>query len=227
MSSASAGATRGAAVPVITIDGPTASGKGTVAHGVARALGFACLDSGALYRIVALLALEQGLDLDAPAPLVELAGDLAPVFTDGRIRLDGRDVTEAIRREDAGAAASRVAAVGPCARRCSSCSGASAGRPAWWPTAATWARWCSPTPGSRCSSWPMSGSARERRHKQLIEKGYSANIADLLQDLQERDERDQSRDCAPLKPAQDAKMLDSTALTVDEVVAQVLAWYRA
>src|ERR1700688_3103609 len=100
-------------IPVIAIDGPTASGKGTVAQGVAQALGFSCLDSGALYRIVGLLAKEAGVDMyDAPA-LVALADGLAPVLDGGRILLGSRDISSAIRREDVRRAASLVAAVGP------------------------------------------------------------------------------------------------------------------
>jgi len=214
------------AIPVIAIDGPTASGKGTVAQAVARALGYRCLDSGALYRIVGLLALEQGADLDAAAPLVALAQDLEPEFRDGRILVAGRDITEDIRSEGAGAAASRVAAVGPLRaallelqRRQRQLPGLVAdGRDMGTVV----------FPDARLKVYLVADVRvrAERRFKQLIEKGYSATLATLLQGLQERDQRDQSRECAPLLAAPDAKVLDSSALDVDAVVAQVLQWYR-
>jgi len=214
-------------VPVIAIDGPTASGKGTVAQAVARALGYRCLDSGALYRIVGLLALEQGADLDAAAPLVALAQGLEPEFRDGRILVVGRDITEDIRSESAGAAASRVAAVGPLRaallelqRRQRQLPGLVAdGRDMGTVV----------FPDARLKVYLVADVRvrAERRLKQLIEKGYSATLTSLLQGLQERDQRDQSREFAPLLAAPDAKVLDSSTLGVDAVVAQVLQWYRS
>jgi cytidylate kinase len=224
--SASAAVPAGA-VPVIAIDGPTASGKGTVAHRVARALGFACLDSGALYRIVGLLAMETGLDLDGGDALSSLAAGLSPVFADGRIWVGGREITEDIRREDVGAAASRVAAVGPLRvalldlqRRQRRTPGLVAdGRDMGTVV----------FPDARLKVFLVADVQvrAERRFKQLMEKGYSATLTDLLQGMQERDRRDQSRDVAPLQPAPDARVLDSSALSAQEVVEQVLQWYRA
>ena len=212
--------------PVIAIDGPTASGKGTVAQGVAAALGFACLDSGALYRIVGLAALERGVPLEDAAGLVAIADVLAPVFTDGHVLLNGRDITEAIRTEEAGAAASRVAAVGPL-------------RSALLDLQRRQRRWPGLVADGRDMGTVVFPDARlkvflqadlrvraERRLKQLMEKGYSATLPDLLQALRERDARDQSRAHAPLAAAPDAKVLDSSTLPPDAVVAQVLAWYR-
>jgi len=212
--------------PVIAIDGPTASGKGTVAQRLARELAFACLDSGALYRIVALLALEAGVDLDDGAATALLAGPLDPSFADGRVLLGERDITEAIRREDVGRAASRVAALAPVREALLALQR----RQRRWPGLVADGRDMGTVvfPDARCKVFLLANVRvrAERRLKQLIDKGYSANITDLLRDLQERDQRDQTRDCAPLVPAQDAKVLDSSALSIDEVVAQVLRWYR-
>jgi cytidylate kinase len=213
------------AVPVITIDGPTASGKGTIAERVARALGFRYLDSGALYRLVAWRALEAGVDTGDEAALAALATSMEPTFADGRIELDGRDVTDAIRREEVSRAASQVA-VHPRVRQALLDLQRSCGRP----------------PGLVADGRDMgtvvfpdatlkvyltaSVDARaQRRHKQLIEKGFPANIHTLSQELRARDQRDSERTASPLKPAEDAYQLDSSALTIEEVVAQVLDWY--
>jgi cytidylate kinase len=213
-------------IPVIAIDGPTASGKGTVAQQVARALGFSCLDSGALYRIVGLLAIERGVDLDDGTALAALALDLQPRFEDGRVLLGARDISEAIRTEAASRASSRVA-VAPALRTALLALQRQQRRP----------------PGLVADGRDMGTVVfpdavlkvylqadvqvrAERRLKQLMEKGYPATLADLLQSLRERDARDQTRDCAPLAVAEDARVLDSTALSADQVVAQVLQWYR-
>jgi len=234
------------AIPVITIDGPTASGKGTVAQRVARALGYACLDSGALYRIVGLLALERGVGLEDGPALAALAQDIDPLFLDDRIMLAGRaapdrdlphrdlaardlaarDITQSIRREDVGAAASRVAAV-PLLRTALLELQHRQRRP---PGLVADGRDMGTVvfPDARLKVFLLADVRvrAERRYKQLMEKGYSAKLPDLLQSLQDRDARDQTRDCAPLMPAQDAKVIDSSTLGVDDVVALVLEWYR-
>ena len=165
-------------ITVIAIDGPTASGKGTVAGRVAEALGFSYLDSGALYRLTALAAIQKGVELnDALTALVDLQHGFlkAPGLV-----ADGRDMGTVIFPQ----AQLKI-----------------------FLTASVEAR-------------------AERRYKQLIGKGFSANMTALLQDLRERDERDTQRSVAPLKPAEGAKVLDTSALTVAEAVAQVLAWYK-
>ncbi|HXY22359.1 MAG TPA: (d)CMP kinase [Burkholderiaceae bacterium] len=214
-------------VPVIAIDGPTASGKGTVAQQVAHELGFACLDSGALYRIVGLLALERGIDLDDAAGLAALATNLRPVFQGGQVLLEGRDITAQIRREDVGRAASHVAALGPLRKALLALQRAQRRPPGLVADGRDMGTVVFP---DACLKIYLQADVRvraERRLKQLMEKGYSANLSDLLQTLQERDRRDQTRDCSPLVAAEDAKVLDSTALTVEEVVAQVLQWFRS
>jgi cytidylate kinase len=213
-------------IPVIAIDGPTASGKGTVAQGVAQALGFACLDSGALYRIVGLLAIERGAALEDPVALVDIARGLQPRFVGGRVLLAGRDITEDIRREDVGRAASRVAAVGPLREALLQLQRGQRRAPGLVADGRDMGTVVFPDACLKVFLQADVQVRAERRLKQLIDKGYSANLADLLLALRERDARDQNRKCAPLAPAGDAKVLDSSALTADEVVAQVLAWYR-
>ena len=212
-------------VPVIAIDGPTASGKGTVAQRVAAALGWHYLDSGALYRLVALRALETGVDAgDAPA-LAELARRLAPRFDGERIRLDGRDVTDEIRREDVGAMASRIA-VHPSLRAALLDLQKGFRRP---PGLVADGRDMGtvvfPDAGLKVFLTASVEARAERRHKQLREKGLPSNITILLQDLRARDERDSSRLTAPLRPAEDARQLDSSDLSIEQVVAQILRWH--
>lgn len=214
------------AAPVITIDGPTASGKGTVAAAVAGRLGFGLLDSGALYRMVALAALRSGTRLDDSGALAGLAGRLQARFDHGRCLIDGLDATEAIRDEAVGEAASRLS-VFPEVRAALLAAQRAFRRP----------------PGLVADGRDMgtvvfpdalvkvfltaSVEARaERRHKQLIEKGISAMLPDLLQRLRERDERDTHRPVAPLRPAQGALMLDSTELSIEETIERVVAEYR-
>ena len=213
---------------VLTIDGPTASGKGTIAQRVAQALGFYYLDSGALYRVTALAATRAGVDLD-DAPAIAAIGEHLPVRfePDGRVLLASDDVSDAIRTEQAGQAASRVA-VHPALRDALLAlqrgfqhapglvaDGRDMGTVVF-PQAALKV-FLTATPESRAN----------RRYKQLIEKGISANVMTLLQDLQQRDARDQSRAVAPLKPAQGAYVLDSTGLDVDQTVEQVLNRWAA
>ena len=212
--------------PVIAIDGPTASGKGTIAQGVARDLGFACLDSGALYRVVALLALRQAIDAQDAQRLAHVARSAHPLFKYGRVELDGEDVTAAIRAEDVGRAASHVSAH-------------AAVRDELLQLQRSFRRWPGLVADGRDMGTVVFPDARlkvfltanvevraQRRLKQLMEKGYSGNLATLLQDLRERDERDRTRAVAPLKAADDAFELDASSLTIEEVVAQVLAWYQ-
>ncbi len=212
-------------VPVITIDGPTASGKGTVAQKVARHLGFHYLDSGALYRLTALSALRRGVALDDQQALAALAAGLSCRFDGDRVELDGGDVSDAIRAETVGNAASRIAAW-PALRQ------ALVGLQLGFRTA----------PGLVADGRDMgtvifpdaslkifltaSVEARaSRRYKQLIDKGFSANMQDLSKDLAERDARDSTRAAAPLKPAQGAYLLDTSDMTADQAVERILGWY--
>lgn len=214
------------ATPVIAIDGPTASGKGTVAARVAAALGFHYLDSGSLYRLVALEALRQGVSADNGDGLAALASGMQPRFASGRIELDGREVTEAIRTEEVSRMASRVA-VHPAVR--TALLGLQLGfrrAPGLVADGRDMGTVVFPSAQVKVFLTASVEARAERRYKQLIEKGLAANMRVLLEDLRARDERDSHRATSPLKPSEDAYQLDSSNLTVDEVVDRILTWYR-
>ena len=214
-------------IPVITIDGPTASGKGTLASAVAQSLGYHFLDSGALYRATALAAMQTGVAETDELGLARTAASLQLKFADQCIWLAGQEVSDQLRREDVGAMASKVAA---------------------WPAVRDALLQLQLAhrrlPGLVADGRDMgtvifsgahlkvfvvaSATVRaERRHKQLISKGIPTIIDTLRADLEARDARDQSRSVSPLKPAEDAMVLDNSALTVDECVAVVLNWWQS
>lgn len=217
-----------ASAPVIAIDGPTASGKGTVAKRVAGALGWHYLDSGALYRLVALAASRAGLGLepsDEPALAAQAAG-LATEFRGDRILLAGDDVTEAIRAEAIGGAASRIAVM-PAVREALVARQREFRRaPGLVADGRDMGTVIFPDSGLKIFLTASAEARAERRHKQLIEKGFSAIFDDLLRDLKERDRRDATRDIAPLVPAEDALTIDCTSLDIEETVDRVLAAWR-
>ncbi|MCX8113474.1 MAG: (d)CMP kinase [Burkholderiaceae bacterium] len=213
-------------VPVIAIDGPTASGKGTVAQRVAAALGFHYLDSGALYRLVALLALERGIAADDADRLAHLAATMRPRFAGGRIELDGRDVTDAIRTEEVSAMASRIAVHAPVRAALLETQRSFRQPPGLVADGRDMGTVVFPDARLKVYLTASVEERARRRYKQLIEKGIPANIATLSQELRARDERDSKRSASPLKPAEDAYQLDSSALSIDEVVARILDWYR-
>ena len=205
-------------VPVVAIDGPSASGKGTVAAQVAQVLGFDHLDSGALYRIVALAALRQGLALDAEAGLAALAAELPARFEHERVFLAGEDVTDEIRSEACSVGASRVAAL-------------PAVRDALFARQRAYRRGAGLVAEGRDMGSVVFPDAElkifltasvearsERRYKQLIGKGMAASMDDLLKDLHERDARDSQRSVAPLKRCDDAVLLDTSEMTVQKAV---------
>ena len=212
---------------IIAVDGPAASGKGTIAAAVAQALGFHYLDSGALYRLVALKALRTGTGFDDGPALAALARALEVRFDGGSVLLDGADATAAIREEAVSAGASQVA-VHADVRRALIDRQRAFRRP---PGLVADGRDMGTVvfPDARVKAF-VTASAEERarrRHKQLIAKGISITMAGLLRDIRERDARDAGRAVAPLAPASDAVLLDTTNLTIDEAVARVLALYRA
>jgi cytidylate kinase len=213
---------------IITIDGPSGSGKGTVSRAVAKALGFSLLDSGALYRLVALAGLKAGLSLDDGAALARLARHLDIRFgstSDGseQIWLSGEDVTQAIRTEEAGNNASKVAALilvreallGRQRRFAANGGLVADGRDMGTVV----------FPDAPLKIFLVADAAERarRRYKQLKEKGVPASLADLSREIAERDRRDANRSVAPLVASSDAVVLDSTHLSVDEVVAKVLS----
>jgi cytidylate kinase len=212
--------------PVIAIDGPSASGKGTVAERVAAALGFHFLDSGALYRLVTLKALREEVPLDDPQALAMAARRMEISFRDGKLWLDGQDVTQSVRAEAVGSATSRVAA-----------------SPQVRDALLERQRGFRQPPGLVADGRDMGSVVfpdavlkvfltadvairAERRHKQLMEKGMCAKMADVVEELRQRDARDSNRPVAPLRHYPDALFLDTGGLTIDQAVEQVLAWYR-
>jgi len=213
-------------IPVIAIDGPSASGKGTVAARVAQRLGFHYLDSGSLYRLVALAAQRAAVDYSNETQLATLASSLPAEFNTGRIFLAGDEVTDAIRSEDCSTGASKIAAL-PSVRT------ALLERQRSYRQApglvAEGRDMCTVVFSDAVLKVYLTASAEaraERRHKQLIEKGISANIATLLQDLQERDARDAARPVAPLQKSADAELLETSQMSIEQAVQAVLGWYQ-
>jgi len=214
-------------VPVIAIDGPSASGKGTVAQAVARALGFHYLDSGALYRLVALDAMRRGVDLGEDAALAAVAGRLdARFLADGEVFLGDERATEAIRTEACSTAASRVAAVPGVRVALVDRQRAFRQPPGLVADGRDMGSLLFPDARLKVFLTASLEARAERRYKQLKDKGIAANIQTLLRDLEQRDARDAARVVAPLKPAPDARILDTTGLTPEEAADAVLAWYR-
>ncbi len=214
-------------VPVITIDGPSGSGKGTIAKLVANRLGWAILDSGALYRLVGYSAEKAGIGIDQVDNLCELARNMDVLFDGDNVYLDGEEVSKQIRTESAGNSASKVAAV-----------------PEVRETLLAWQRSFAKEPGLVADGRDMgsvvfpdapikvflTASAEERakrRYNQLKEKGISVRLRDLVRDIRERDERDRNRDVAPLVAPVAALEVESTSLSIDEVFEKVMAKVRS
>jgi len=211
-------------VPVVAIDGPSASGKGTVASRVAAALGFHYLESGALYRLLALLSLRTGER--AEAGLAEMAKSLPVAFQDGKIILSGEDVTDAIRTEDCGVRASEVAPLAAVRRALLERQRAFRKPPGLVADGRDMGTVVFPDAALKVFLTASPEVRAERRYKQLIEKGISANLRALSRDLAERDARDANRAVAPLVPAPDSQVLDSSALSIEQVAERVVGWCR-
>jgi cytidylate kinase len=213
--------------PVIAIDGPTASGKGTVASLVADNLGFHYLDSGALYRLVALASEIQGIDVKNGPELGLIASKLLILFKNNQIFLDGKDVTEAIRTESIGLRASTLAVHPEVRAALVDLQHSFRQSPGLVADGRDMASVIFPDAVLKVFLTATASARAERRYKQLIAKGISAKLSDLLQDLQERDARDSSRGAAPLVIADGAKVLETSDLSIDQAVSLVLDWYQS
>ncbi len=215
------------AYPVIAIDGPTASGKGTVASLVAEKLGFHYLDSGALYRLLALASENQGIDVNNGSELGLLVSKLLILFKNNQIFLDGKDVTEAIRTESIGLRASTLAVHPEVRAALVDLQHSFRQSPGLVADGRDMASVIFPDAVLKVFLTATASARAERRYKQLIAKGISAKLSDLLQDLQERDARDSSRGAAPLVIADGAKVLETSDLSIDQAVSLVLDWYQS
>ena len=215
-------------IPVLCLDGPTASGKGTVAAAVAEKLGYHFLDSGAMYRISALAAIRAGLEI-SPAhetAIATLARTLPVRFADGRVWLGEDDVSDAIRTEEAGMNASRVSALPQVREALVDLQHSFRRLPGLVADGRDMGTVIFPDAPLKVFLTASAACRAERRYKQLISKGISTNIDSLRADLEARDARDSSRSVAPLKPAQDAQLLDNSGMTVETSVNQVLDWWQ-
>jgi CMP/dCMP kinase len=214
-------------IPVVTIDGPTASGKGTVAQKVAQHLGFHYLDSGALYRLTALSVLRRNTPLDDEHALAKAAEHLHCHFNGAHIFLANEDVTNDIRAEEVGNMASKIAAIPTVRQALYGLQLSFRQQPGLVADGRDMGTVIFPHAGLKVFLTASVDARAQRRYKQLIDKGFSANMEDLSKDLTERDARDSNRSSAPLKAAQGAHLLDTSAMTADQAVEQVLSWYAA
>ena len=213
-------------VPVIAIDGPSASGKGTVAARVAAGLGFHYLDSGALYRLAALAALDEGVDLGDEAALERITTGMAVEFREGGVSLAGRDVTAPLRGEAVGVAASRIAAYPRVRTALLERQRGFRKAPGLVADGRDMGSIVFPDAPLKVFLTAAVATRAERRHKQLMEKGMYAKLEDVVEELRQRDERDSNRPIAPLRHYPDAIFLDTTRLSADEAVERILGWWR-
>ena len=209
-------------IPVITIDGPTASGKGTVAHLVAERLGFHMLDSGSLYRLTALQALRRAVPLEDEHGIAKLAEHMQVTFTGNEILLGHENVAHAIRAEEVGNMASKIAALPTVRHALFGLQLSFRKAPGLVADGRDMGTVIFPHANLKIFLTASAEARAERRYKQLIGKGFSANMNDLLADLQARDARDMSRAVAPLAPAADAHIIDSSSMTALEAVEEVM-----
>ena len=213
-------------IPVIAIDGPSASGKGTVAQRVATQLGFNYLDSGALYRIVAYAGKQRGIAWNAGKQLGDMAAGLEIRFEDGQIYLDGKVITEEVRSEEISRGASEVAVHPDVRTALLALQHSFRQAPGLVADGRDMATVVFPDAIAKVYLTASAEVRAERRYKQLMEKEIHANLQDILQDLQNRDTRDQQRSTAPLQKTDDAMLLVTDQLSIDQAVEKVLQHYR-
>ena len=213
-------------IPVIAIDGPSASGKGTIAAAVAQHLGFHYLDSGALYRIVGLVAGERQANLDSDSEISHIALNLNIKFNGEVVWVDGRDVSSLIRGEVAGAAASRVAALPGVRTALMTLQRSFRQAPGLVADGRDMGSVVFPDARLKIYLTATPEERAQRRYKQLITKEIDASMPSLLQDIRDRDHRDSNRAAAPLLKCAEAIEFDTTGIVVDAVVAKVLQWYQ-
>jgi cytidylate kinase len=216
-------------VPVIAIDGPSGSGKGTIARRVAQQLGWHLLDSGALYRLVAVAAGKQGLALDSASELADLARHMKVAFgSDGdgneAIWLDNEDVTRSVRTEDCGAGASKVAALQPVRDALLELQLSFRKAPGLVADGRDMGSFVFQDAEAKIFLTASPEERAKRRYKQLKGKGIDVTLPALSRDIEDRDRRDSERSVAPLKPAEDARILDSSGLSIEAVTQTVLDW---
>ena len=214
------------APPVIAIDGPSASGKGTVAQGVARELGYHYLNSGSLYRTVTLAALEAGADLDNELTLLEITLNLRAEFRGDSVKLEGRDVSDVIVSEAVSVAASRIAAIPGVRKALLARQRGFRQPPGLVADGRDMGSVVFPDAVLKIYLTASLEARAQRRYKQLMDKGMDATMAALLQDIRERDQRDTMRATAPLQKSANAVLIDTTHMTAADTIAQVLALYR-
>jgi cytidylate kinase len=213
-------------IPIIAIDGPTASGKGTVAQAVAKELGFHYLDSGALYRLVGLASKQANVEFSQHQQLAQLSLGLQIEFKENQVLLNQKDVTEAIRTEEMGQRASSVGAIPAVREALFSLQKGFLKPPGLVADGRDMATVIFPEAELKVFLTATPQIRAQRRYKQLIAKGISANIDILTQDLVERDLRDTQRETAPLVQSEDAFLLDTSNQTIEEAVKQIIVWYR-
>ncbi|WP_319554690.1 (d)CMP kinase [uncultured Vibrio sp.] len=217
--------------PVVTVDGPSGAGKGTLCMLLAEKLGFQLLDSGAIYRVLALAAIHHGVDTESEDALVPLATHLDVQFiAEGdlvKVILEGENVSGELRKEETGMAASKVAALPRVREALLRRQRAFETAPGLVADGRDMGTVVFPQAQAKIFLDASAEERANRRLKQLQDKGLDVRFADLLSEIQERDDRDRNRPVAPLRPAEDALVLDSTSMTIDEVVEKALQYIES